>query len=864
MGASEVLHPLKATLFHSVIYLNIMLGKGSLACPTACFCDEGFHYVSCVGDGSWVIPSDIPKTVIRLELRNYMIPYLSSADLTGLVQLQELIVQQAQLHVISNDTFLNLKTLKRLDLSQNLLTVLNRGTFDGVFALRYLDVSSNFLVSFEEAFGELSAVEQLNLRANQIPRLTAKSLTGLRKIQYLNLDSNNISLIEVGSFQYLTNLAHLILSNNPLTTLCRLDFFGNRLQYIDISHIGIQRVPQSLTRFVRDLRLAKNNITYIPAGDLESYNYIELLVLDDNNITEIENDALGRLEFLNRLWLNGNKLSSVPVNLPPSLSALYIEENRLKKVSSFSFQGLINLEQLFLQRNQIEELEECAFCDLFNLKSLDLQANKIRNLTPGIFEKLSHLQILDLSQNEIKLMEPRCFFGLNHLQILQVSRISSFVQFDELMFDTLTNLHTLELYDSAQFCSQVLNATRALHGLRNLRELNIMHNNLINLRSDFPSFFPKLKIIKMSGNTWHCNQSILWLQKWITTSTVQFYQSYDIRCASPLHFKFKPIMLLKKEDFTNTQNITSSETKTDFRNSKENGDTPGLSVKGFLSITAKPVGSSIPVYGTFVSVKLNRSQPNLWIKQFESNPSRNEEPRVRTSEVSSYSETVTPSRISSDVSITPIVSNTRLINPIYTSNDKDNISHIQTGTSNITRTTVANGEFTDFLEDVKVSFVNRSNISTLPINNKTMGFIEGNHDTQQEQYKHPTVNARRGDELRFKNTPTPIVITFSLVGGCLLVLVGLLISFVICRHHNFSCNAGECKVRRSSNISYSPQRDEVSILTVPDGTMRIKTNSHYELGNKLYYFMESNDAYPDQQFQELLPRTMEENGHFLS
>ncbi|XP_076309775.1 uncharacterized protein LOC143225017 [Tachypleus tridentatus] len=861
MGESEVIHPLKTTLFHSVIYLNIMLAKGSLACPSACFCDEGFHYISCVGDGSWEMPSDIPKTVIRLELRNYMIPYLSPTDLTGLEQLQDLIIQQTQLQVISNDTFLNLKTLKRLDLSQNFLTILNKGTFDGVLALRYLDVSSNLLVSFDEAFGELSCVEQLNFRANQIPRLTAKSLTGLRKIQYLNLDSNNISMIEVGSFQYLTNLAHLILSNNPLTTLCRLDVFGNRLQYIDISNIGIQRVPQSLTRFVRDLRLAKNNITYIPAGDLESYNYIELLVLDDNNIKEIENDALGRLEFLNRLWLNGNKLSSVPVNLPPSLIDLYIEENRLKTISSFSFQGLINLEQLFLQRNQIEELEECAFCDLFNLKSLDLQANKIKNLTSGIFEKLTHLRILDLSQNEIKIMEPRCFFGLNHLQILQVSRISSFVQFDELMFDTLTNLHTLELYDSSHFCSQVLNATRALSGLRNLRELNIMHNNLINLRSDFPSFFPKLNIIKMSGNTWHCNQSILWLQEWITTSAVQFYQSYDVRCASPLQLKFKPIMLLRKEDFTNTQNMTSSKTEKDFRYHEENGDTPGLSAKEFLSVTAKPVGRSIPVYGTFVSVKLNRSQPDLWMEQLESRSTINGEPHAHASEVSSDSEPFNPSRVSNDALITPVVSGASLINRIYVTDDKNNISHVQTETLNITRTTVKNGEITDLLESVEVPLVSRSNISN---NNKTMGSTEGNPNKQQEQYKHPTVNARRGDELRLKNTPPPIVITFSLVGGCLLVMVGLLILFVTCRHHNFSCKAEDYKLRRSSNISYSPQRDEVSILTVPDGTLRIKTSSHYGLGNKVYYFMESNDAYPDQQFQELLPRTLEENGHFLS
>ncbi|XP_076366730.1 uncharacterized protein LOC143255249 [Tachypleus tridentatus] len=879
----------KIKLLHLIAYWYVMVVKYSLACPTACFCDESFHYVKCIGNGQWELPPDIPKTVIRLELRNYVVPSLSSSHLEDLVRLQELRLQQAQLQVISNYSLLNLQTLQRLDLSQNLLSVLSRGAFDGLTALRYLDISSNVLIFIDEAFRKLSYVEQLNLRDNHIPRLTSKSLSGLRKIQHLNLDSNNISTIKIGTFQYLTNLAHLILSNNPLTTLHRLDLFGTSLQYIDISNIGIQRVPQSLTRFVRDLRLTKNNITYIRAGDLDSYHHLRLLVLDDNKIREIENDALGRLEYLNRLWLNGNKLSSIPVNLPTCLRALYLEENNLKKISSFSFQGLINLEQLFLQRNQIQQLEECAFYDLFNLKSLDLQANKIQKLATRVFEKLTHLQTLDISQNDIKIMEPRCFFGLGNLRTLQISRTSSFIHFDEQVFDTLTNLHTLELYDSSNFSHQLFYNTRALHGLRNLKELNIMHNNLVSLRSDFPSFFPKLRIIKMNGNNWHCNRAILWLQRWITASNIQFYRSYDVRCASPLELQFKPIMLLTEKDLTITQGTFSTKHKTvNVNHEKQNTKYQPL-INNFRSNTTKSFGSQVPVFGKFVSVKLNKSRLDTWIRSFESKTSENKEIDKKALEQTLYNETLTSTlnNLPSNLLTTPIMFN--ITTRINHSNTNINSKHIQSETSSTTVTVSGNTEISSFnnitakppvrISDLSVSASKVTSAIFDPIKkwtNENPQFFKETHDlpsTQQNQQQYPITSAHKGSKDQTNDSKTDLIILFSLAGGFSLVTLGLLIPFIICRrHYKFLCNIKKCQVRRNSSILYNSQRDEVSILTVSDGTVRLQTDTKHEMRNKLYSVVESDDtcqnlsksSLPDPQLQELLPQTLKQNGHFLS
>lgn len=373
--------------------------------------------------------------------------------------------------------------------------ILGPDSFRGLRSLRHLDLSSNRLVNLTQPFTHLPGLQHLNLRDNNLASLTQDTFQGLDKVQYVNLDSNKIVSVEVAAFQHLTSLAHLILSNNPLSSLATLDFFGSRLQYIDVSNIGISRVPQALTQFVRDLRLAKNSITEIHRGDLDSYPYLGLLVLDDNGLEVLEEDALGRHEYLARLWLNGNKLTSLPLSLPPALRALYVEENLITGLNEGDFRVQSNLEQLFLQRNRIATIAPCALCELTSLKTLDLQANQLSNLTGRIFSRLISLETLDLSQNPILTLDADVMTGLTSVRVLQMSRIhSTTVDIPDTLFDPLKGLQILEMYGSPQLVARLVNTTRMLHSLRSVRELNIMHNDLAFLRADFPAFFPKLQV----------------------------------------------------------------------------------------------------------------------------------------------------------------------------------------------------------------------------------------------------------------------------------------------------------------------------------------------------------------------------------
>ncbi|GBM18447.1 Leucine-rich repeat-containing protein 15 [Araneus ventricosus] len=831
--------------FLTFIFLLLIDCSGtSFVCPSSCYCDDKGEYVSCVGDGLWRFPEDIPNSTIRLELRNYLVNELLPQDLCDLVVLEELKLQQSRIETVDNATFASNPKLEGLDLSQNSLTSLSSSIFTDLSRLRHLDLSSNFIEFMEGAFIDLVNLEQLNLRDNRLPQLTTRSFVGLHKIQYLNLDANNISTIEVGTFQYLTNLAHLIISNNPLTTLSRLDFFGSRLQYIDISHVGLDRVPQSLTKFVRDLRLAKNNLTHISAGDFDSYPYLGLLVLDDNCVSEIENDALGRQEYLMRLWLNGNCLTKVPPNLPPSLLALYMEENKLTSLASYSFKGLVHLEQLFLQRNEIQNLFPCAFCDLVNLKSLDLQANQIENLTSGVFSNLTQLETLDLSQNNLKVMDARCFDGLARLITLQMSRVHSSVQMDDAMFDPLHNLQTLEVYDSSLLVHTILNSTRMLHGLRKVQELNIMHNRIMKLRPDFSSFFPSLKLIKMSGNLWNCDQDIKWLVNWIKQSNVQFYSSFNIRCASPESVVFKPLMMLTDGDFTTESTPTySSEatvpsSTTQLTESHTFVEQVAIVIKDMsstpVSVSTSGESTSEPTTSVRVSSTEQTSSVQVFVDISKSTTSYMHDSHEATDNDNTY--IVTSSTVAS--TSVPTTSSKQLVVqtniPAKTSTSTDD--SLKQSPSLTSPAIPGSFNVTAFARISNGSFMEKHGLST-----------KSSHTPQRH-------SSRLRVESNSHYADHTMVILAILAAGCFLLGVGAL---MVCRlRHPYQ----PVKQRRSS-ISYYPQKDEVSIVTLTEGTIGLRTSSHHGLGNKLYYIMENGTPNPDRdtpsdsQLQELLPHS---------
>ncbi|XP_075549206.1 uncharacterized protein LOC142582943 [Dermacentor variabilis] len=849
-----------------LLIVSCLFRATNAECPSACFCDSESQYVSCVGDSTSQAPQDLPRPSERLELRNFAVDVLAQHLLSGVPALKELKLQQSRTRAVEDGALAELALLQRLDLSQNLLENLTSGTFKGLQQLKYLDLSSNQLAHIDGAFSGLGNLEQLNLHSNLLTQLNTYTFTGLHQIQYLNLDSNLVSSLEVGAFQNLPNLGHLILSNNPLTSLSRLNFFGSRLQYIDASHVGLERIPQSLTRYVRDLRLSRNNITHITLGDLDSYPHLGLLVLDDNAIEDVEDDALGRQEYLARLWLNGNRLTRVPMNLPQMLVALYIEENLITELPANSFFGLSKLEQLYLQRNQIRNISESALSDLVNLKTLDLQANLIQVLPNHVFSNLSNLQTLDISQNLLQLLEPECFQGLDALQTLQVSRIANKVEFQEYVFDPLKALIKLEMYDSSGLVADIIKSPRTLHGLRNVQELNIMHNKLTDLRPDFPSFFPKLKVLKVGGNMFHCGPEVRWLSEWIKTSSIQFYSSYSIRCASPVTLQFKPVMLLKEEDFVE---ITTQTPPTPQGRSAAlvkrvpllNVPEPISASEGLTAIVTFPPSTLRSI--TTRSRSLEAAEPTAAVSSNQTGifPADSETAPMSTEDFFQTPQTQKSLNITAQMAGNQKASNESLI------------AHLA---SNVTSST--DGTITDSMSDVTIPTVMSKPITTTILNSvwqlptaetavPALTTAQDNHtslsfNAPQRLLLAPPVAEKQQQEPSTEGNST---VTSRIITGCSFLLFVTLVTTVFLlqtRHNCMGCREHYSRIQRSSIISYRPQHDEVNILTVSEGTVDARTSMHRGIRNKLYFAVEGggpHDMSNEPHLQELIPRSLSDS-----
>ena len=89
---------------------------------------------------------------------------------SALVNLEHLILRNAQIESIEDGTFLNLNKLIELDLSFNQLSKLDSKSFVGLGGLKQLNLSANKLPSFDLSILEdnLTQIERVDLSQNSI------------------------------------------------------------------------------------------------------------------------------------------------------------------------------------------------------------------------------------------------------------------------------------------------------------------------------------------------------------------------------------------------------------------------------------------------------------------------------------------------------------------------------------------------------------------------------------------------------------------------------------------------------------------------------------------------------------------------
>lgn len=121
-------------------------------------------------------------------------------------------------------------------------------------------------------------------------------------------------------------------------------------------------------------------------------------------------------------------LSIVPEKIPMDATEVYLDGNDFKNLSSHSFIGRKHMQVLFVNASNVRTLDNETFSGLTRLTILHLENNLIEMLKGHEFKYLKPLRELYLHDNRLYYIHPNTFVDISHLEILTLhnNRLTNF------------------------------------------------------------------------------------------------------------------------------------------------------------------------------------------------------------------------------------------------------------------------------------------------------------------------------------------------------------------------------------------------------------------------------------------------------
>ncbi|XP_069098419.1 toll-like receptor 13 [Pleurodeles waltl] len=376
--------------------------------------------------------------------------HVSARAFSGIANLRHLGIGGEYIrHVITIDmdeqVFGGLENLTRLDLRNVVMfEALQKNLFKPLHRIQVIDLSENRvhrIYRLTTMLQSLVSVRILGLKRNGVVAARALdciSTTNLTnstvfspRISILDLSSNELKIVEENSF---CNFPHLTVFKADATGLKVINLLSSGIKSIEILslnamkiYLKIKDVCTVVSRLgVRNLTVAQNFISSLPAESFEGCSSLLSLNMSDNRLWAFTNDMAKKLLNLRSLVLSVNKIKSLDLctpgfpNVLSNLTHLDLSFNRITNIGSGRLFCLANLETIDLSSNYLVFLEKDTFVGLDRLQSLQLDYNKLFLLENFYFDHLSSVRVLGLRGNSIK-TNNRSLVAMNKLQELSIT-----------------------------------------------------------------------------------------------------------------------------------------------------------------------------------------------------------------------------------------------------------------------------------------------------------------------------------------------------------------------------------------------------------------------------------------------------------
>lgn len=348
--------------------------------------------------------------VLDLSHNELTADWINTATFAGLIRLVVLDISYNRLTKLEPSVFRDLYSLQILRLNDNFLELIPENTFSALYNLHTLIISNNRLTSIDsDTFNGLYVLSLLSLDNNRISRIHPEALKNCSSLQDLHLNGNKLLQVP----EVISNvpmLRTLDLGENHIDTLTNDTFrdmkhiYGLRLTENNIGNIS-KGVFDKMAA-LKILNLSRNKIQKVSASAFDSNLNLQAIRLDGNYLTDIE-ELFAKLPSL--VWLNisDNQLKWFDYALiPTGLQWLDIHSNQISELGNYfeiestlalsTFDASANklteitgsaipnsVEVLFLNDNLITKVQSYTFFKKPNLTRVDLFGNKITHLDPN-------------------------------------------------------------------------------------------------------------------------------------------------------------------------------------------------------------------------------------------------------------------------------------------------------------------------------------------------------------------------------------------------------------------------------------------------------------------------------------------------